>query len=246
MIFPALNLSRVQTHEKKLKLLFPGGAVAPPDPPFMSAYRPPGLLAGWLACWLAGLLACWLAGLLAGWLAGWLACLLACWLASWLAGLLACWLAGLLACWLAGLLACLLAGLLAFWDTSNPKNKFKLFFEILCGKSQEMCAQNRGLGVLTLCRHFQEMSAQSRQISHFGKMQFPNLDFSRLCADISRKCLHRVEGRGGQLQNSTKSRLLVLKMHQSNFEPVTFDHSRILNTVMTWSTFWRGSQVWIY
>jgi len=108
------QLSRVQTHKNKLKLLFPGGAVAPPDPPFMSAYRPPGLLAGWLACWLAGLLACWLAGLLAGWLAGWLACLLACWLASWLAGLLACWLAGLLACWLAGLLACLLAGLLAF------------------------------------------------------------------------------------------------------------------------------------
>ena len=64
---------RVWIHEKKFKLLFPGGAAAPPDHPFKSAYRPPGfagLLSGWLAGWLAGLLAGWLAGLLACWLAG--------------------------------------------------------------------------------------------------------------------------------------------------------------------------------
>ena len=69
---------------------FSWGSCRPPDPPFESAYRPPGLLAGLLACWLAGflagLLACWLAGLLACWLAGWLACRLAGWLAGLLAG----------------------------------------------------------------------------------------------------------------------------------------------------------------
>ena len=99
--------------------------------------------------------------------------------------------------------------------TRDQKKVF--FFQILCRHFQQMSAQNRGLGVLTLCRNSPEMSAQSRRILHFGKLPFPNLDFSRLCADISEKCLHRVEGRGGAFCDKTKSDLLVLKMHQSNF-----------------------------
>ena len=35
---------RTWTAKTKFKLLFPGGAAAPPDPPFKSAWRPPCLL----------------------------------------------------------------------------------------------------------------------------------------------------------------------------------------------------------
>ena len=44
----------------------------------------------------------------------------------------------------------------------------------------------------TLCRHFLEMSAQSRLKSKFGNCIFPKWLIWRLCADISWKCLHRV------------------------------------------------------
>ena len=42
---------------------------------------------------------------------------------------------------------------------------------------------------------------------------------------------------GGAPRNCQNIYFKFLKMHQSNFEPVTFDDSRIFNTVVTWSTF---------
>ena len=42
-IHPILLPGSTWTAKKKFKLLFPGGAAAPPDPPLKSAWRPPCL-----------------------------------------------------------------------------------------------------------------------------------------------------------------------------------------------------------
>ena len=63
-------------------------------------------------------------------------------------------------------------------------------------------------------------------------------------SEIFRNCLNWVSKKNLNLPPGyygPKSQTTVLKVHNSIFEPVTFD-----DTVMTWSTFERGSQAQIY
>ena len=43
-----------------------------------------------------------------------------------------------------------------------------------------------------------------------------------------------------------RSEYWILKVHNSSLETVTFDDTRVFDTVVTWSTFYSGSLAWIH
>ena len=87
----------------------------------------------------------------------------------------------------------------AFWKYVNPK----LGFQVI------------------LCKHFQEMSAQSQGL--WGST--PEQDKRQIACQKPPS------------PNAPNSTFRILFIHNSTFGTVTFDDTRIFNTVVTWSTF---------